>query len=113
MLARHQAEIGHQLPGIGEATEIADFRHDGDRHDEGDPAHRLESCNDGRHRPVRQQLLDLLCQPVASGLSFLDSVNVVLQHDLLSWMLEAHRRQPASIGQGPGASPAVNPLMAQ
>src|SRR3981189_3662289 len=93
--------------------EVADFRYDGDGHYEGDPAHRLESGYDGRHRPVRQQLLDLLRQPIASGLSFLDSMNVVLPHDLLSRMLEAHRRQPASVSQGPGASPAVNPLMAQ
>src|SRR5262249_26650220 len=39
VLARHQAEIGHQLPGIGEATEVADFRYDGDGHYKGDPAH--------------------------------------------------------------------------
>src|ERR1700720_1812823 len=38
---RHQTEIGHQLPGVGEAAEVADFRHNGDRNHQGDPAHRL------------------------------------------------------------------------
>ena len=40
-------------------------------------------------------------------------MDVVLQHDLLCRMIEAHRGQPASIGQGPGANSAVDPVMAQ
>jgi hypothetical protein len=32
VLAGHQTEIGHQLPGVGKAAEVADFRRNGDRH---------------------------------------------------------------------------------
>jgi hypothetical protein len=44
-------------------------------------------------------------------LGILDSVDVILQHDLLGRMLETHRRQPAP--KGLGASPAVDAVMTQ
>jgi hypothetical protein len=40
-------------------------------------------------------------------------MDVVLQHDLLRRMIEMHRGQPTPIGQGPGAGPAVDLVMAQ
>jgi hypothetical protein len=52
-------------------------------------------------------------QPVASGFGILDSVDVILQHDLLRRMVEAHRGQPAVIGQRLGTRPAVDPVMRQ
>src|SRR3954470_24308349 len=72
MFARHQAEIGHQLASIGEASKVADFGHHRDRNDESDPAHRLERRGDRRHRPGRHQLLDLPRQPVASAFGILN-----------------------------------------
>jgi hypothetical protein len=50
---------------------------------------------------------------VAPGFGVLDRIDVVLQHDLLRRVLEPHRRQPAPVSQGPGASPARDPLVAQ
>jgi hypothetical protein len=44
-------------------------------------------------------------------LGILDSVDVILQHDLLGRMLETHRGQPAP--KGLGASPAVDAVMTQ
>ena len=58
-----------------------------------------------------QQLFDLPRQPVAPGFGILDSMDIVLQHDLLRRMIKAHRGEPASICQGPGASPVVNPVV--
>jgi hypothetical protein len=71
----------------------------------------LECDEDRRHRPVPEHFLNLPCQPVASGLGILDSVDVILQHDLLGRMLETHRGQPAP--KGLGASPAVDAVMTQ
>jgi len=42
----HQAEIGHQLPRIGEASKVSDLGHDGDCNYQGDTAHGLECRND-------------------------------------------------------------------
>ena len=69
VFARHQAEIGHQLASIGEASKVTDFGHDRDRDDESDPAHRLERRGDRRHRPARHQLFDLPRQPRQHGYS--------------------------------------------
>jgi hypothetical protein len=57
--------------------------------------------------------LDLPRQPVASAFGILNSMDIVLQHDLLRRMIKAHRGEPASICQGPGASPVVNPVVTQ
>src|SRR6185295_20186070 len=76
-------------------------------------AHGLEGNDDGRHRPTRQQLLDLSRQPVTPSFGVLDGVNVILQYDLLRRMIEAHRRQPPLVRQGPRTSPAVDLLMTQ
>jgi hypothetical protein len=40
-------------------------------------------------------------------------MDVVLQHDLLCRMIEAHRGQPASIRRSPGAKSAVDSVMAR
>jgi len=101
----HQAEIGHQLPRIGEASKVSDLGHDGDCNYQGDTAHGLERRNDRGHRPARQQLLDLLGQPVDPGFGVLDGVNVILQHDLLRRMGKAYRGQPAAIASVQARAP--------
>jgi hypothetical protein len=40
-------------------------------------------------------------------------MDVILQHDLLCRMGKAHRRQPTTVGERPGAGAAVNPLVPQ
>jgi hypothetical protein len=78
MFGGDQAEIGHQLSRIGEASKVSDLGHHGDGNHQGDPAHRLKRCDDGGHRPARQQLLDLSRQPVEPGFGVLDGMNVIL-----------------------------------
>jgi hypothetical protein len=73
MFGGHQAEIGHQLPRIGEASKVSDFGHDGDCDYQGDTAHGLERRDDRGHRPARQQLLDLSRQPLAATLGKRDA----------------------------------------
>jgi hypothetical protein len=48
-----------------------------------------------------------------SAVTVLDGVDIVLQHDLLGWMLEAQRRQPPPIGQGPGGPAGIDPTVPQ
>jgi hypothetical protein len=47
MLAGDQAKIGHQLPWVGEAAEVANFGDDRDRHHQRHPVHRLKRQGTG------------------------------------------------------------------
>jgi hypothetical protein len=53
------------------------------------------------------------CQSLEPGLRILDGVNVIPQNDPLRRMGEAHRCQPAAIGQCPGTNPSVDLAVAQ
>jgi hypothetical protein len=80
----HQAQVGHELAGVGEAGEVADIGDHGRRRDnQADPAHRLHALDHRRHRPGRQELLDLALQTREPCFRVLDRVDVVLEHDLL------------------------------
>jgi hypothetical protein len=46
LFGSYQAEIGHQLPRVGEASKVADLGQAGDRPHQGDPVHRLQRCDD-------------------------------------------------------------------
>lgn len=50
--------------------------------------------------------LNLPRQPVAPAFGILNSMNVILQYDLLRWMVEVHRGQLASGIQIGVSSPA-------
>ena len=113
MLGRRQTKVGHHLARIVEAIEIAHFGDDGDRRHEGHPAHRLERLNDGRHRPSRNQILDLLHQASGPLFGVMNGMDIVLQHDLLGRVVEANRRQPAAIGQGPAHLSGIDAAMPQ
>jgi hypothetical protein len=85
----------------------------GHRHDLADATHGLERANDRRQRPARQQGRDLLGQQHHSPLRVLDRVDIVLQHDLLGWMLEAQCGQPTPIGHGPRRAAGIDPTVPQ
>jgi hypothetical protein len=86
------------LSRIVEAREIAHFRDNGDSGYEGYAAHCLERLNRGRHGPVWNKILDLLCQASDPLFGVMHGVDVVLQDNLLSRMVKAKRRQPAAVG---------------
>ena len=108
VLGRNQAEIGHQLARIGEAGEVADFRNDRDRDDKSDAAHGLDGLDHGRHRPAWQQ------DPRSAGSGARPALRRRSPHGcspaahLLGGVIEANRRQPASIGERPARLACVN-----
>jgi hypothetical protein len=78
-MLRWQPEIGHQLTWIGKTREVAQF---GDQRcgiDQGHAAHRLQRRHDRRQRPIGQHRFDLCGQRIASGLSGLGCLNVILE----------------------------------
>jgi hypothetical protein len=97
VLGRHQAKVGHQLARCGEPREVADLSDDGGGCDHRDAAHRLQGDHQRRHRPGRDDRLDLLHQAIVARVAFLDRQDVLLHRDLLGGMLEFQPRQPAPV----------------
>ena len=100
MLARHQSEVGHELPGAGEAVQVANLGHDGGSAEKVDaaqshqrldyrPEHRL-ACN------PRQLVVDCLNAPAAG----VDGLDVLLEDDLLDRAVELDGIEPAEINLG-------------
>jgi hypothetical protein len=71
-----------ELAWVGEAGEVADLGDHGDGDDQGDTPHRLHCLHHRCHRPAGQELGDLALQAPEPGLSVLDRVDIVLEHDL-------------------------------
>jgi D-isomer specific 2-hydroxyacid dehydrogenase, NAD binding domain len=57
MFGGHQAEIGHQLPRIGEAAKVPDFGRDGHCDHQRDPPHRLQSARNRCAAPGSRGML--------------------------------------------------------
>ena len=65
VLGRNQTEIRHQLAGIGEAGDVAEFRDYRRRRDESHPAQRLQGTHHRGQRPIRQRRLDMSFQTIS------------------------------------------------
>ena len=101
MLRWGQAEIGHQLTRIGETGKVAHFGGHDHGNDQTHAAHGLQSLHHGRHRPLRDEFFNLPGQPLNTSLGAGDGVDIVLQHDLLSGVIETHRGEPTPVGLCP------------
>ena len=87
-MQRATVVLGHQLPWALEAAHIADLGHKGHGGQQRYPAHGLISLDDRRHRPSRNDISDLLRQPLEAGLGILDRLPVLAQNQILSRMLK-------------------------
>src|SRR4029077_11755378 len=83
MLGRHQAEIRHELPGIGEARDVAELSHQSGCGYESHAAQGLQGFNHRCERPLRQHCFDMCLQSVAPCHRCLDGRDTVLQHNMM------------------------------
>ena len=88
--------------------DFGDKRHS---YDERHAAHGLLGCDERGPRPVLRQILDLAQQALNPRLGVRNSMNVILEHQLLGDMVEPHRRQPAAGSLGPPLLAGVNAPM--
>src|SRR5437867_2625604 len=79
----YEPEIRHELARMTDAREVAEFRDEGDRRDEGHPAQRLPRGDDRRPAPRRRELTPLLREPGDTRLGFVDRVSIFLERDVL------------------------------
>lgn len=87
--------------GVSKAREVAHLPDHGDRREQSNAAHGPQVRHGRRHRPTRDQPLDLSGQTCHMGLSVHYGVYMVLAHRLLSRVVETHCRQPALVDLGP------------
>src|SRR5580658_4495173 len=87
MFARNEAEIGHELPGIGKAGDVAQFSHNVAAATIAKPR---RACNalTWRQRPVRQRGLNVGFKAVPPGRRRLDGRDTMFQQDVMCGVVE-------------------------
>ena len=112
-LGRNQAEIRHELAGIGEAGDVAEFCDQRRRGDKSHPAQRLERPHHGSQRPIRQRRLDMGFQTVAPGGRRVDGRDAIFQHDVVRRPLKSQAGHPPTVHQRPRRSMVVMAMAQQ
>src|SRR5947208_16952540 len=100
-LARHQAEVAHQLARALEAADVADLDHERHRRDQVDAAQRLQRLDQRGEAPGREELPDRPIEAREPLLREPHALDALLQHDLVGRVLEALRLQPAAVAGTP------------
>lgn len=89
MLARHDAEICHEMTWRGEPREVTDLGDQRGRQDQTDPLERLDRGDDRMKRPFPGQFDNLVLELLLARLGLFDAIDKALESDLLPRMLEA------------------------
>ncbi|AKH99663.1 hypothetical protein IMCC20628_00945 [Hoeflea sp. IMCC20628] len=113
MFRGDQAEIGHELPGVLKARDVAEFCDHGCGRDQGHPAKRLEGVDHWRQSPVREHGLDLRRQPITTGRCSFDRCHTVFQDDVVRGLLEPQPSQPPTMHLRPGGAVIVEAVAQQ
>src|SRR5665647_3922756 len=95
MLARDQAEIGHELAWVREACEVADFRDQHHRIDQRDTSHRLQRVDNWAQIPFGKKAGYLFFDPLQAPFRIHDGIDIVLKLSLIH-ISEPTRRTPIS-----------------
>jgi hypothetical protein len=112
-LRRNEAEKSHQLLRGRKATYIANLRNKGDRDKERYTPQGLVGRHYWRHCPGRHDLTQLLLQSCQANLCRVDRLKLILENDLLRWMIEGLLRQPALMHLRPIFPTREIPIMAE
>src|SRR4051794_26444944 len=113
VLTRHQAEKGHELPRAGEPGEVAHLGHQRRRDDQLDALQGLQSRDDRRKGPGRNQLGQLLLELLLAALRLVETVDVALQGKLRRGMREPPVREPDTMPEAPGLAEVADAMLEQ
>lgn len=102
MLARHDAEICHEMTWRGEPREVTDLGDQRGRQDQTDTLQRLNRRDDRMKRPFPGQLGDLVLELLLARLGLQGACEEALEGDLLPRMLEASIGEPYAMAHAPG-----------
>jgi hypothetical protein len=98
-----QAEVAHQLPGLGEPLELGDLGAEPDRRERVDPAQAAQPGDRLLPRRAGDQLGDDLLERVAADHDRVDRAEVLKQRHLRAALPQVELRQPSTVSDCPGA----------
>jgi hypothetical protein len=110
VLTGRKAQRAHELAGVLEPSQVAEFGDEGDGHGALDATHRLEDLHDGGERPALDLLPEFRLQALESVVMCSEGSPILLEDDLLGGCGTDHFRQPAQMGRPP-RGPARIPNM--
>ena len=113
VLTGGEAQIAHELSGVLETGQVAEFGDEGDGHRELDAAHRLERLDDGGEAPPLDLLPEFGLEALEPFLMFRNGADVLLEDHLLGRRGTDHFRQPAQMGRPPGGTALIPDILAQ
>ena len=113
VFAGYQSHIAHQLPGPGEATEIAELGDQRCRGNEVEPTQGHQGVYHRAHPPLLHQLRQRLVEPFDTCMAFGDGLSVLDKSDVLSGMVEGERGKIALVSSSPGSLATVTSPMTQ
>jgi hypothetical protein len=97
-----QAQMFHQLSGIVEAGQVAQFGDDGHGHRELHPTQGLERLDHRLQAPGFDLRLQSWLQSLEAVGVLIDRADVFLENELLRWGGTDHFREPPQVGRVPG-----------
>jgi len=113
VLRGDQAEVRHQLPRMGEPSNVADLRDEAHRRHKRDPAQGLQGLYHRRPTPCGRELPELVGEPLDAAFGFVDRVAVLLQRDVLEGETDTEIGQPAAIRARPTGASRVATILAE
>ena len=113
VLAGNQAQIVHQLGGMGEAVEVAEFGDEGGGVEEGESPQRHQSPDNGLPTPAGHGPGDfhVVTFEAVGGLG--DAIKHFLEGDLLDGKGQLEFGEVTEMGRGPGGLSGVTEVMAE
>jgi len=108
-----QAQITHQLFGVGQAREVASCGDGRDRHGELYTPQRLEGLNYRGEAPRFDPFLEFLFQTLEACGVFGDSPHILLEDDLLGWRQTDDFREPSEMCGAPIGLARIANVLAQ
>ena len=113
VFAGNQAQITHELGGMGKSVQIAQFGKGGSGMKQGHPPQAHQRLDDGIPAPGGHGALNLLVQTFQAAGGFGDGVEHFLEEDLLNREGHFDLGQVAEMGGVPGGLAGVTDIVAQ
>ena len=113
VFAGNQAQIAHQLAGMTEAVEVAEFGDEGGGVEEGNPRNAIKARTTGSQRQpgMARAIFPVVTFQSVGGLG--DAIKHFLKGDLLDGKGQLEFGEITEMGRGPGGLSAVTEVMAQ
>ena len=108
-----KSQRAHELSGVLEPGQVAEFGDEGNGDGELDATHGLEGLDDGGETPALDLLSEFSLKALESFVMFSHGPDILLEDDLLGGRRTDHFRQPAQMGRPPRGAALIPDILAQ